>query len=101
MVEEKWNELKGESNMWIPQKEGSEVQGVIISMMQQQYGIQVIIEDKDHRQITLPSHKVLQSRIKDCKVGELIKVVFVKQELPKVRGQNPTNIYKIYKKEES
>lgn len=97
MVEEKWNEMKGESNIWIPKKEGDDVIGVIISMTQQQYGIQVTIEDKEHKQIILPSHKVLQSRIKDCKVGDLIKVEYIKEELPKVRGQNPTKIYKVYK----
>lgn len=98
MSEEKWLEQKGESNLWLPEKEGENIQGVITSITQQQYGLQVVIEDKEHKQLTLPSHKVLQNRLKDCKVGDLIKVIYEREELPKVRGQNPTRIYKVLKK---
>jgi hypothetical protein len=90
-----WKEVE-ESNYWNPEKENDEVEGIIVSMENSDFGIRVVIETKDKKNITLPSHKVLQTRLQNCKVGDMIKVVFKGQELPKVKGRNPTNIYKVF-----
>jgi hypothetical protein len=97
-LNDEWIEVKGESNIWLPTKEGDSIEGIIISMIQSTYGLSVIIEDKDHKQILMPSHKVLQSRLSYCKVGDIVKVIYEKEELPKIRGQNPTRIYKVLTK---
>lgn len=97
-LDNEWVEIKGESNMWLPARAGDSIEGIIISITQGQYGVQAVIEDKEGKHIALPSHKVLQNRIVNCKVGELIKVIYEKEELPKVRGQNPTKIYKVLTK---
>ena len=93
-----WEEVKGESNVWLPTKPNESVEGRIKSMIQGNYGLQTTIEDKEKKAITLPSHKVLQNRLANCKVGDMIKVIYEKDELPKVRGQNPTRIYKVLTK---
>lgn len=93
-----WEEVRGESNLWLPVKEGESIEGVIVSMNQGQYGIQTTIETQEKKMVALPNHKVLQNRLVNCKVGELIKVIFEKEELPKIRGQNPTKIYKVLTK---
>lgn len=97
-LNDNWEEVKGESNLWLPSNPGEAIEGVIVSMEKKQFGIQTIIETKDQKQIALPSHKVLQNRLSNCKVGELIKVIFEKEELPKVRGQNPMKVYKVLTK---
>lgn len=97
MNEIEWEEVK-EGNFWTPEKEGETVEGVIISMESDNFGLKVVLEQPDKKLITLPSHAVLQSRIKSCKVGDIVKVIFERKELPKIKGHNPTNIYKILKK---
>lgn len=95
--ESEWEEMK-EGNFWSPEKEGDSIEGVIISMDSDDFGLKVVLELKDAKRITLPSHAVLQSRIKSCKVGDVVKIVFEKKELPKIKGHNPTNIYKVHRK---
>lgn len=96
MNEHEWEEVKA-GNFWQPVKEGESVEGTIISMDDEQFGLRVTIETKDKKQVVLPSHAVLQSRIKNCHVGDYIKVIFDKTELPKIKGHNPTNIYTLLK----
>jgi hypothetical protein len=91
-----WEEV-ADSNYWNPEKEGEEVEGIITSINKDDFGLKVAIENKG-KSIVLPSHKVLQNRLQNCKVGDMIKVIFEKKELPKVKGHNPTNIYKVLTK---
>jgi hypothetical protein len=97
MNESEWEEVK-EGSFWSPKKEGEYIEGVIISMENEQFGLKVTLEQPDKKTIVLPSHAVLQSRIKNCKPGDIVKVVFERTELPKIKGHNPTNIYKVLKK---
>jgi hypothetical protein len=96
-MNEGWEEVQA-GNFWNPKKEGESVEGIIISIEQGQWGNKVTMETKDKKLVTLPNHAVLQSRIQNCKTGDMIKVVFEKTELPTVKGHNPTNIYKVLKK---
>lgn len=96
-MNEGWEEVKA-GNYWSPDKEGEAVEGVIISIDKGQWGLKITLEQKDKKLIVLPNHAVLQSRLQNCKIGDLIKVVFEKTELPTVKGHNPTNIYKVLRK---
>jgi hypothetical protein len=89
-----WSEVS-DSNFWKPEKENEEIEGVVISKETGDYGLKVILETSPNNFITLPSHKVLQSRLQQVAIGDKIKVVFLKKELPKIKGHQPTNIYKI------
>ena len=97
MNENEWEEVKA-GNYWNPSKEGEEVEGAIISMSDGVFGKEVTIELSDKKTLVLPNHTVLQTRIKNCKIGDYIKVVFDRTELPTVKGYNPTNIYSVFKK---
>lgn len=98
MAEEKWEDVKGSSNLWLPTKVGEAIEGAIVAMEKNQYGIQAKIELKDGQQLLTPSHKVLQSRLADCKVGDYVRITFEKEELPTVKGRQGTKIYKIARK---
>lgn len=97
-MENEWKEIE-DSNFWNPEKEGEEIEGIIISIQNEEFGIKVTLETKDKKNIILPSHKVLQNRLSNCKAGDVIKVIFKGKELPKIKGHNPTNIYKVFVKE--
>jgi len=95
-LNEGWQEVP--DNFWSPEKEGESVEGVIVNIQKEEFGLRTTIETADKKQVILPSHKVLQSRLSSCKVGDMIKVIFEKKELPKIKGHNPTNIYKVLTK---
>jgi hypothetical protein len=96
-MEDKWEEVKSNQGIWLPTKAGEEIEGAIIGLEQNQYGIQARIETKTGELIT-PSHKVLQARLRECKIGDYIRIVFVKEELPTIKGRQGTKIYNILKK---
>jgi len=93
-----WIEVS-DSSFWSPEKEGDEIEGIVISKDNDDYGLRVVIETKDKKQIVLPSHKVLQNRLQGTKVEDYIKVVYKNEELPKIKGHNPTKIYKVFIKQ--
>jgi len=98
MENNEWNEVKSDSGFWDPEKEGEELIGELIEVVQGQFGNQYVILKEDETKIKTPSHKVLQSRLQACKVGDTVKIVFMGEDLPKVKGQNPTKLYSVFVK---
>ena len=96
-LNDEWEEIKSEGSFWNPTKEEEEIEGVITDIQDTQYGLQVKLKNETS-EITTPSHKVLQNRLVDCKLGDYIKIIFIKEELPTVKGRNGTKIYKVLKK---
>lgn len=94
---ELWEEVKGTSDVWIPEKINDFIEGEIRELRNGQYGIQAVIKTADKEYLT-PSHKVLQSRLAECKIGDIIKIVFVREELPTIKGRKGTLIYQVLKK---
>lgn len=97
MDNENWEEMKGTSSIWLPSKAGESIEGAIIALSQGQYGVQASIENKSGVLLT-PSHKVLQARLADCKIDDVIKIIFEREDLPTVKGRQGTKIYKVLRK---
>lgn len=93
---ESWEEMKGNSGIWQP-KIGESVEGIIISMTQGAYGLQCDIETKAGV-VKTPSNKVLVARLHDCKIGDFIKIIYEKDELPTIKGNKPTKIFSVKRK---
>lgn len=93
-----WKEI-GTKTFWNAEKEGDELIGEIISTFEGNFGTQYVIQKEDGEEMTTPSHKVLQNRLNECKVGDVVRIVFNKIEPPSIKGNNPTKIYSVYKKE--
>ncbi|HJX50121.1 MAG TPA: hypothetical protein VJ438_01530 [Candidatus Nanoarchaeia archaeon] len=92
-----WEELKSEGSFWNPIKENEEIEGVVTNFLDTQYGLQITLKN-DKTEWTTPSHRVLQNRLEGSKIGDYIKIVFIKEELPTIKGRNGTKIYKVFKK---
>lgn len=91
-----WVEQKG-SDYWIPKEKGDELVGVVIEVCPGgRFGKQLVIQTKDERQIRTPCHKVLQSRIRNVKGGQLIKIVYSGEEPPSLKGNKPTQMYDVF-----
>lgn len=97
MENTEWEEVKGNSDIWLPEV-GDSIKGVIVEKREGIYGIQAIIETSEGTRHTTPSHKVLQNRLADCKVGDEVKIRLERQELPTIKGRQGTKIYKVFKK---
>ena len=93
-----WVENLGSQGIWLPDKAGEKAEGVVEEVKQGDYGVQVNIKNDEGEIITTPSHKVLQNRLTGIKVGDNIRIEYVGEELPKVKGQKPTRIYKVFVK---
>ena len=82
-------------DFWSPTKEGEELEGTVIRKFMGQFGTQYELEN-DKGTIATPSHKVLQAKMSKVEVGDKVKLVYVKQDLPKLKGQVGAKIYDVY-----
>jgi len=95
-MKQEWEEVKS-GEYWLPQI-GEEIIGVITRIeSNDEFGKQYTLDVKSLGEVTLPSHKVLQSKLNKCIRGELVKIVYVKNELPKVKTHKPTRIYDVFR----
>lgn len=98
MQNDGWEEVKGASGLWLPDKPGEAIEGVIREKREGQYGVQVSIEAEDGTTYTTPSHKVLQNKLRDCELGDSVRIVFEKKDLPAVKGHEGTRLYKVFRR---
>ena len=86
------NEL---ANFWLPKKANEQLEGTIKQIKDGRYGKFYIITLKDGEEIATPSHKVLQGRMQEVAEGDKVRITYLESLPPKVRGQNPTQMYKV------
>lgn len=98
-MEENWEEMKGNSGLWLPSKPGDFLEGSIIALSQGLYGVQADVDAGNLGILRTPSHKVLQAKLKDCKIGDYVKIIYEKTDLPKVKGQHGAMLYKVMRKD--
>ena len=82
-------------DFWLPTKEGEELEGTVTRKFNGQFGDQFEIEN-DKGTFTTPSHKVLQAKMSKVEVGNKVKLVYIKTDLPTIKGKNGTKIYEVY-----
>ena len=101
MTEEKNEWVKQESQMyWNPDTINEELVGVILqSIDSEEYGRNYVIEETDtKKKYQTPSHKVLQNLMRNCKVGDVVKIVYLGEDMPTIKGHKPTRMYELYLK---
>jgi len=95
-----WKKVEGTNvDFWKPNI-SEVIAGKVIEIREGTYGKQHVIEGEGlEKPLMLPSHKQLQGLLSSINVGAVIKVQLVRQEPPKVRGENPLNIYEVHVQE--
>jgi len=91
-----WKKQEGNGGFWNPEKIGDEVVGVVAEINKGLYGNQYRIVKDDKSEILTPSHKALQAKMAVVKENDRVKIVFIGEDLPKVKGQNPTKLYDVF-----
>lgn len=97
-----FKELKNNKMYWKPTVKDDMIEGKVIDIDDSgDFGFQYTIEDARHGKITTASHKQLQGTLKrfEVKRGDKVRITFVGQELPKIKGQNPMARYKVERDE--
>jgi len=88
-------ERKG-NEMWFSETEGETIQGEIINIDKNaDYGTSYTLKAGEEIK-RLPQHKVLQNRLEGTKIGDTVKVIYVGEEPPTKKGNNPTKMYRVF-----
>ena len=93
---DKWQEVESEIEYWRPEQIGDTLIGTVLEKIEGEFGPQYKLEKEDGKTALTPSHRVLQSRMSGVALGTKVKIFFESELQPKVRGQNPTKIYKVF-----
>lgn len=97
-----WKEqTSGDNTIWLPSKIGDELVGECVDVKEAgKYGRQLVIKDERiGKSMTTPSHKVLQARLANIVKGDLVKIIYDGEQPPRVRGENPIKMYRVFKEE--
>ena len=83
--------------LWLPQKEKDELEGQVTNInTEASYGTQYTIKKNNGDEVLTPSHKVLQNRMQKATVNTKVKIVYMGNEPPKIKGNNPTEMYEVF-----
>ena len=82
--------------IWLPEVSGDSIEGEVVGMLAGLYGNQYIIKTSKG-ELRTPSHKILQARMVDIKINDIVKIIYKGQEPPSVKGNKPTKVYDVFK----
>lgn len=92
---DEWEEVPAGGSIWLPEKAGDVLIGEVLSRRDGNYGPQWLIKRGEKDELYTPSHKVLQARMENVAIGAIVRIEKLEAVPPKVRGQNPTTMYKV------
>lgn len=95
-VPEGYEELES-MNFWNPEKEGDSIEGVVIGIIEGAFGKTWKIDTGEGIMGT-PSHKGLQMRMDEVKVGQTVQLIFNGEVPAKKEGHSPAKVYTVYRK---
>ena len=93
--EEEWLERTGGA-FWKPEAEGESVEGTLLKVREGQYGPLYDVETADGTVVTIPTSAVLQNRISQGDESKEVKIVFDGMQQSKIKGRNPTKLFRVF-----
>jgi len=91
---EQWEERTG-GVFWKPQNDGDSIEGTLIKVRSGQYGDVYDLETHSGVQ-TVPSSAVLANRLSASDEGKFIRITFDGLQQSKIKGRNPTKLFKVF-----
>lgn len=88
----------GTANFWKPTKEGEALEGEIIDISESTFEGKktYLIRTKNGDEVPTPVHEVLCNRMKSTKKGDTVRIEYLGEEPPKLKGYNPTRMYRVF-----
>jgi len=72
-----WEEVEPErQQIWQPAQVGDFLIGHIIALNEGLFGLYAIVKNSAGGEIQTPAHKLLQSRLRRCKEGDMVKIIY-------------------------
>ena len=91
----KW-EKQENSQYWKPENKGDNLIGEILgSEMTEDFGMSYTLKTADGKIAVTPSHKVLQNLMRNSKVGDIVKIVYLGLG-EKQKGKNQAKLYEVF-----
>ena len=90
-----WVKQEG-SGFWKPTQKGEELVGEVVDIKEGTYGTQYVVEQANREQVIIPSYKVLLARMNNVEKNDMVKIVYLGEEAPKLRGYNPTKLFEVF-----
>jgi hypothetical protein len=84
------------SAFWSPEKNGDELVGEVIAIDEGQYGKNYTVKKEDGTVVITGANKALLPRMMNVKVGGHVKIVYLGEELPKIKGYKPTKLFDVF-----
>lgn len=90
-----WKEITtSELKVWKPQEDNEAIEGVLKSYVEhEQYGRQYKL-DVDGEEISMPSHRILQDKLSQIELNNIVKIVYVGTK-PSKQGQK-MRLYNVF-----
>jgi len=83
-------------DIWIPEKRGDSLSGLVLDIQESSYGIEATLETVDGEVIKTPAHKILQSRIEKIAVGDFVRIIYL--GVTRTKGGRKVNDYRLLRK---
>ena len=97
MTPQGFDKIESNNSFWNPSVIGEYIEGELQKKVDGDFGTICIIKTHDG-EVSTPSHKVLQNRMAKVNIGQIVRIVLTGEELPKIKGHNPTKLYEVYVK---
>jgi len=86
---------------WTPAKINEELVGEVITIDEGQYGKNYTVRQADGKTLITGANKALLPRMVNVKVGTQVKIIYLGEELPTVKGYKPTKLFDVFIKKQS
>jgi len=90
-----FRKIEGTDNFWAPAKEGEIIEGDVLDIISGSFGNQHILKLDDKTTIMTPSHKILQSKLAQVKIGDYVRITYVDETESTKKGHSPTKNYEV------
>jgi hypothetical protein len=94
-----WKEVQS-GNTWISEKEGDSIEGELLAVREGSYGNKVYdVRLSDGEVTTVFGTVVLESLMAQASIGQKVKIEYVGLKPSKIKGRNPTKLFKVFLEE--
>jgi len=81
------------SDLWLPEKEGDSMIGVLVKKEVGNFGLVATLELEDGSEIKLPAHKALQAKMERVQLNTRVKIEY-RGDTPTKKG-SPMRLYRV------
>lgn len=90
-----WQQQQSAS-FWKPSAKGEELVGEVVAIDDGQYGKNYTVKQANDELAITGANKALLPRMMKVVIGSTVKIVYQGEELPKIKGYRPTQLFDVF-----